>query len=446
MPNTAATSTLNTPNTPSASNSHFEVLIIGGGQAGLSLSYLLKQQHLSHLILEKNRLGHAWRSERWDSFCLVTPNWQCTLPGFQYVGDDPDGFMVKDQIVAFIDDYIASFGPPAQEGSTVTKVSAAAGGGYDVASSTGVFHAQQVVIAVGGYHTPILPADAASLPAGLTQIHSSDYFNPEQLPEGDVLVVGTGQSGCQIAEDLHLAGRRVHLCVGDAPRVARRYRGQDVVKWLADMDYYDLPVDQHPMGKNVREKTNHYVTGRDGGRDIDLRKFAQEGMQLYGRYAAFDASAAQCQFGDDLQRNLDNADATYRKINDSIDRHIAENGISAPLEAPYQPLWQPSANAPTTLDIKRIAAVVWCIGFRSDFRWIEADIFDQRGYPEHERGITAAEGLYFLGLPWQYTWGSGRFSGIARDAAHLVERILQVAQMRHPKRSDASGQKLASAA
>jgi len=407
---------------------HVEVLIIGGGQAGLSLSYLLKQQGLSHVILEKNRLGHAWRSERWDSFCLVTPNWQCALPGFPYQGDDPEGFMVKDDIVAYIDAYIASFGPPALEGVTVTGVRRDAAGGWLVESSAGVYHAAQVVIAVGGYHTPIIPADAARLPASVMQLHSSDYINPAQLPPGEVLVVGTGQSGCQIAEDLHLAGRRVHLCVGDAPRVARRYRGKDVVKWLDEMAYYDLPVDRHPLGAGVRDKTNHYVTGRDGGRDIDLRKFALEGMQLYGRYLALEDGVAR--FGDDLARNLDGADATYRKINASIDQHIAHHGIDAPIEAAYAPLWQPGPDAPATLDMAdgAVAAVVWCIGFRTDFSWIETPIFDQRGYPGHERGVTAAPGLYFLGLPWQYTWGSGRFSGIARDAAHLLEHIVQHAQ------------------
>lgn len=407
---------------------HVEVLIIGGGQAGLSLSYLLKQQGLSHVILEKNRLGHAWRSERWDSFCLVTPNWQCALPGFPYQGDDPEGFMVKDDIVAYIDAYIASFGPPALEGVTVTGVRRDAAGGWLVESSAGAYHAAQVVIAVGGYHTPIIPADAARLPASVMQLHSSDYINPAQLPPGEVLVVGTGQSGCQIAEDLHLAGRRVHLCVGDAPRVARRYRGKDVVKWLDEMAYYDLPVDRHPLGAGVRDKTNHYVTGRDGGRDIDLRKFALEGMQLYGRYLALEDGVAR--FGDDLARNLDGADATYRKINASIDQHIADHGIDAPAGAPYAPLWQPPADAPATLDMAdgAVAAVVWCIGFRTDFSWVEAPIFDQRGYPGHERGVTAEPGLYFLGLPWQYTWGSGRFSGIARDAAHLLEHIVQHAQ------------------
>ncbi|WP_034298768.1 MSMEG_0569 family flavin-dependent oxidoreductase [Herbaspirillum sp. RV1423] len=403
---------------------HYAVLIIGGGQAGLSISYYLKQEGIDHLVLEKNRIGHAWRNERWDTFCLVTPNWQCTLPGFPYNGDDPYGFMKKDDIVAYIDAFVASFQPPVQEGVAVTRLHRDADGVYRLETTQGNYSADQVVIAVGGYHLPVVPRVAEKLPAGIVQIHSSDYLNPQSLPAGEVLVVGTGQSGCQIAEDLHLAGRRVHLCVGDAPRVARTYRGKDVVEWLDKMKYYDLPVDRHPLGTGVREKTNHYVTGRDGGRDIDLRKFALEGMQLYGRFEGLDDGVAS--FGPGLAGYLDGADAVSESIKDSIDKFIEANGIAAPTEARYVPVWQPPADIPSSLDLQgsNISAVVWCVGFRTDFSWIEEAIFDGRGYPGHERGVTGAPGLYFLGLPWQYTWGSGRFSGIARDAQYLSEHIV----------------------
>ncbi len=268
----------------SSQENHYSVLIIGGGQAGLSMSYNLKQQGIDHLIIEKNRIGHAWRSERWDTFCLVTPNWQCTLPGFHYSGNDPYGFMKKDEIVEYIDQYVASFNPPVMEGAAVTRLRRNNAGQFELETTQGTLSADQVVVAVGGYHLPVVPGVAQQLAPHIAQIHSCEYRNPESLPAGEVLVVGTGQSGCQIAEDLHLAGRRVHLCVGDAPRVARTYRGKDVVEWLDHMKYYDLPVERHPLGTGVREKTNHYVTGRDGGRDIDLRKFALEGMQLYGRF------------------------------------------------------------------------------------------------------------------------------------------------------------------
>jgi len=404
-------------------DNHYPVLIIGGGQAGLSMSYYLKQEGIDHLVLEKNRIGHAWRNERWDSFCLVTPNWQCTLPGFAYQGDDPYGFMKKDEIVNYLEQFVASFAPPTREGVAATRLQRNAAGHYVLHTSQGEFSADQIVVAVGGYHLPIVPRVAEKLPAHIVQIHSSEYLNPAALPGGEILVVGTGQSGCQIAEDLHLAGRRVHLCVGDAPRVARTYRGKDVVEWLDLMKYYDLPVEQHPLGTGVREKTNHYVTGRDGGRDIDLRKFALEGMQLYGRFEGLDDGVAT--FGPGLAGYLDSADAVSESIKDGIDKYIASNDIAAPTEARYVPVWQPPADIAQRLDLQqnRIAAVIWCVGFRTDFSWIEEAIFDGRGYPGHERGVTTAPGLYFLGLPWQYTWGSGRFSGIARDAEYLLGQI-----------------------
>jgi putative flavoprotein involved in K+ transport len=417
---------------------HHSVIIIGGGQAGLSISWYLKQAGIDHLVLEKHEVGHAWRNERWDTFCLVTPNWQCNLPGYPYRGDDPYGFMKKDEIVAYLDGFVASFQPPVREGVSVQKLWRTSEG-WHITASDGDYTADQVVVAVGGYHIPVVPRAAERLPADIVQIHSSQYVNPESLPEGEVLVVGTGQSGCQIAEDLHLAGRRVHLGVGEAPRVARTYRGKDVVEWLDKMKYYDLPVDQHPLGTGVREKTNHYVTGRDGGRDIDLRKFALEGMQLYGKFDSLDGEVVR--FGAGLKGYLDEADAVSESIKDSIDKFIAAQQIEAPTEARYVPVWQPPAEEVRTLDLRArgVSAVVWCIGFRTDFSWIAEPIFDGRGYPGHERGVTAAPGLYFLGLPWQYTWGSGRFSGIARDARYLFDHITALrAQAGQPALSQAA--------
>src|SRR6266436_2189352 len=262
------------------------VAVIGGGQAGLSISWYLKRAGIDHVVFEKERAGHAWRAERWDTFCLVTPNWQCQLPGFPYEGDDPHGFMVRHEIVDYIDRFVASFAPPLREGVMVKSLKRNPHHGFTLETSDGVHVADQVVIASGGYQIPIVPRSEERLPADIIQIHSSAYRNPTQLPPGAVLVVGSGQSGCQIAEDLHLAGRKVHLCVGDAPRVARRYRGKDVVEWLHLMGYYDLPVHEHPLREGVRDKTNHYVTGRDGGRDIDLRRHALDGMELYGRLLA----------------------------------------------------------------------------------------------------------------------------------------------------------------
>jgi putative flavoprotein involved in K+ transport len=196
----------------SESSTHYPVIIVGGGQAGLALSYTLKQRNIAHIVFERDRVGSAWRSSRWDSFCLVTPNWQCTLPGFPYRGDDPHGFMLKAEIVRYIEDYVAFFGPPLHEGVDVRRVGRAAGSEhFAIETSEGAFTAENVVVAVGGYHSVTLPRMAERLPRTIVQIHSSQYKNAHALPAGDVLVIGTGQSGCQIAEDLHIAGRRADI-------------------------------------------------------------------------------------------------------------------------------------------------------------------------------------------------------------------------------------------
>lgn len=407
--------------TPAAATSpkHYSVIVVGGGQAGLSMSYYLKQAGIDHLVLEKHTVTHTWRSQRWDAFCLVTPNWQCALPGYPYRGDDPHGFMKKDEITAYLDGFIGMVNPPVLEHTEVRRVKPLEQGGYLVCTTQGDFTAGQVVVASGGYHRPIVPRMAERLPAGIRQIQSSEYRSPQALPEGGVLVVGSGQSGAQIAEDLHLAGRKVFLAVGQAPRCARFYRGRDVVDWLADMQYYDMPVQEHPLREGVRDNTNHYVTGRDGGRDIDLRRFATEGMELFGSLEDF--HDGKLRFTPNLKANLDDADDTYNRINASIDKYIDKHGIAAPAPSTYAPVWTPGEER-WALDLAQagIGAIVWCIGFRPDFGWLEAPVFNGRGYPGHVRGVTAQAGLYFLGLPWLHTWGSGRFSGIARDAEYLA--------------------------
>ncbi|WP_019930373.1 MSMEG_0569 family flavin-dependent oxidoreductase [Nocardia sp. BMG111209] len=400
---------------------HRQVVVIGAGQAGLAMSRHLADRGIDHVVLERDTIAHEWRDGRWDNFTLVTPNWQCVLPGYRYEGPDPDGFMPRDEIYRWVRGYADTFDPPVREHVAVTAVTPAASG-FDVETSSGPVHCDQVVVAVGGYHVPTVPRFAERLPATVTQLHSAQYRSADALPPGAVLVVGTGQSGAQIAEDLHLAGRQVHLAAGDAPRVARFYRGRDCVAWLQDMGHYDIPVEDQPGGLARRENTNHYVTGRDGGRDIDLRRFALEGMALYGRMIDFHSE--QAHFAPTLQRSLDAADAVAEGIKDSIDAYIARSGIDAPTEPRYVPVWRPEQEIPAIdLGAHDITTVLWSVGFRTDYRWLRAGVFDGAGHPCHRRGVTAVPGLYFLGLPWLHTWGSGRFAAIARDAGHLADRI-----------------------
>jgi putative flavoprotein involved in K+ transport len=221
------------------------------------------------------------------------------------------------------------------------------------------------------------------------------------------------------------APRSRRTCIWRAARCcARVYRGRDVVTWLADMGYYEMPVDCHPLKEGVRDNTNHYVTGRDGGRDIDLRKFAAEGIELYGALTDFENGLLR--FRGDLRNNLDEADRTYNRINASIDKYIAEKGIHARPPSVYTPVWEPPQERKTlSLADAGISSIVWCIGFKPDYRWLDAPVFNGLGLPKHHRGVTPLDGIYFLGLPWLYTWGSGRFSSVGRDADYLADRIRQ---------------------
>lgn len=402
---------------------HRSVVVVGGGQAGLSMSHHLVERGIDHVVLERHRVGHEWRTRRWDSFSLVTPNWQCLLPGFPYQGAAPHGFMVKDEIVDYIEAYAKSFEVPLAEGVEVRRLRTNSAGRFVVETSAGTLTADQVVAATGPYQVPLIPRMGERLPERIVQVHAADYRSAAALPEGAVLVVGSGQSGAQIAEDLHLDGRRVHLATGNAPRTARFYRGRDVVDWLDDMGHYRRSVEDFDDPDSVRLRTNHYVTGRDGGRDIDLRAFAAAGMRLHGRMAAVGGESVR--FDGDLKANLDSADRVAESIKDSIDAYIAAAGLAAPLEERYAPVWEPEHDGPSAIDLaeEEIAVVVWCTGFGQDLRWIEAPVFNGRGYPVHRRGVTSQPGLYFLGLPWQWTWGSGRFSGVGADAGFLAERI-----------------------
>lgn len=398
------------------------VVVIGGGQAGLSASYYLKQNGIKHVILETHRAGHAWRSERWDSFCLVTPNEQCRLPDFPYDGGDPEGFMVQSEIVDFMDRFVDQTKPPILEGVTVLSV-AREGAGFYLRTTNGDWRCQSVICAIGACHLPIIPSLSQHVPHSIRQFHSSSYRNPDSLPPGEVLVVGTGQSGCQLAEELMMAGRTVHLAVGDAPRSPRRYRGKDAVTWLEEMGYYRMSIADHPDPQRAIHSSNHYLSGRDGGHEIDLRELAQKGLHLYGRLDRADARGLY--FRPNLTAQLDAADASYNGICRRIDAYIEQEGIAAPPGEHYTARWAP-ATEPLAIDLDHtaIASILWCTGFRPDFRMLRFAHIAPHELPSTQRGASALPGLYFLGLPWMHTWGSARFAGVADDARFVVEHLL----------------------
>jgi putative flavoprotein involved in K+ transport len=408
------------------SERRYGAIVVGGGQAGLSASYWLSQAGVDHVVFEKKSVMHKWRDERWDNFCLVTPNWQCQLPGHPYDGPDPHGFMVKQEILAYLDGFARKTTAAVREGVEVLAVERERDL-FHVTTSAGRFSADAVFLATSLYGEPYRPRCAERVPGSIAQIHSAEYRNAAALPPGSVIVVGSGQSGAQIAEDLHLAGRNVHLVTGNAPRCARFYRGRDVVDWLTDIGQYEITVADEGMGRK-RQDTNHYLTGRDGGRDIDLRAFARQGMSLYGRLK--EVANGQMMFEPNLEANLDGADRVYNGINALIDRYIADKGIEAPPSSVYEPVWKPR-NEPEALDLvaSGVAAIVWATGFTPDWSYVRLPIFDGSGYPVNRRGVTSVPGMFVLGLPWLWTWGSGRFLSVGRDAEHVVQHWLQAVGM-----------------
>jgi len=403
-----------------------EVVIIGGGQAGLALSYYLNQLGRTHLVLEQGRVGETWRSGRWDSFTLNTPNWMTHLPGFPYQGDDPDGFLPREDIVTYLEQYAASFHSPLQCGVRVTAVRQQPGGnGYLVEAEEMTFAAANVVLATGAFPQPKLPAASAALSMDICQMHTSEYRNPQVLPSGAVLVVGTGQSGCQIAEDLYESGRLVYLSTSSCGRVPRRYRGKDSTWWLSRLGFFDRTLDQLPS-PTAKFACNPHVSGNHGGRDINLRQFARQGMILLGHVQA--VQGKQIILAPDLEENLAKADAFAAHITQGIDEYITKTGMEVAAnsitgEAPSN--GATSTKPMLTLDLQSagISTIIWASGYKLDFGWVQLPVFDQAGYPVHQRGITAFPGLYFLGLHWLYKTKSALLYGVGEDAAFIASAI-----------------------
>jgi putative flavoprotein involved in K+ transport len=405
-----------------------EVVIIGGGQAGLALSYYLTRQGRTHLVLEQGRVGEVWRSERWDSFTLNTPNWMTRLPGFPYQGDDPDGFLPREDIVAYLEQYAASFHAPLQCGVRVTAVRQQPGGdGYLVDAEEITVKARNIVLATGAYPKPKLPTASAALSVDICQLHTSEYRNPQMLPSGAVLVVGTGQSGCQIAEELHESGRQVYLSTSSCGRAPRRYRGKDSTWWLSRLGFFDRTLDQLPS-PTAKFACNPHVSGNHGGHDINLRQFARQGMILLGHVQA--AQGKQMILAPDLEENLTKADAFAAQITQGIDEYIKRTGMDVAANNTIRevpPTGALTAKPILTLDLQSagINTIIWATGYKLDFGWMHLPVFDQTGYPVHQRGVTAYPGLYFLGLHWLYKTKSALLYGVGEDAAFIASAIAE---------------------
>jgi putative flavoprotein involved in K+ transport len=401
-----------------------EILVIGAGQAGLSISYYLTQHGRDHLILEQaSSIVPTWR-KRWDSFTLVLPNWTVKMPGMPVPEDVADGFFTREELVAHFDQFAATFEPEIRFDTQVTSVEQnPPNSNYLVHTNQGAIEANHVVVAAGTFQHPRIPAFSENISPDIVQLHTDDYRNPEELPDGAVLVVGSAQSGCQIAEELYTSGRKVYLSVGGAPRFPRDYRGEDTIWWLDEVGFFDAHVTTLESSR-MRFAANPVATGKNGGGNLNLHQFYRDGVTLLGRGEG--AQDNVMSFAPDLIDNLTKSDEFVAQMKKNIDAFIAEHDIDAPAATPGSPLRDGyDAEIIEQLDLSEagITTIIWGTGYKFDYGWIKLPIHDQDGFPIQQRGVSEFPGLYFIGLLFMNTRRSGLLSGVAADAEYLAERI-----------------------
>jgi len=400
-----------------------DTVIVGRGQAGLALSYYLTQEGREHVVLERApAVANAWRNQRWDSFTLVTPNFQVRMPGAEYDGNDPYGFMSLAEVVEYFDNYVERFRLPVHCGVEVFSVEKV-GDRYVVRTSEKNYEAENVVIATGLYQSPKIPPFSVEIPSSILQIHSMDYKNPSSLPDGAVLVVGTGQSGAQIAEELYQLGRKVYLSIGRAGRVPRRYRGRDINDWFTRIGMFDTKVESL---KSPAEKFRPHpqISGKNGGESLNLHQFARDGVVLLGHVC--DARDGRLIIAADLSETLAKVDEFETNAVKMIDDYIARTGLNVPTETIPKLRDGYAQEFFTELDLKiaGITTIVWATGYTFDFRLVKLPVVDTDGYPIQKRGVSDYEGLYFVGMPWLHNRRSGILFGVGDDAAYLAAHIV----------------------
>ncbi|HEU4977010.1 MAG TPA: NAD(P)/FAD-dependent oxidoreductase [Baekduia sp.] len=405
---------------PSRTQHRVDTVVIGAGQAGLALSHHLTAAGHDHVVLERGRVGERWRSERWPSLRLLTPNWLNRLPGAP-APEDADGFQAASGFVADLERYAASFGAPVREQEPVRWVAPVQGaGGYVVATPRSVFHARHVVIATGDCAVPRVPAAAATVPAGVRSLHAAAYTAPDALPAGPVLVVGAGATGQQLAAELARAGRRVVIAAGGHARMPRRYRGRDAFAWLHAIGALDERIEDHPEPERARRAHSFVLSGADGGTSLDLNVLQDLGVEAAGRLRGFDGGRAL------LARDLDRtAAAVDERLAELLERFdAAATAAAAPVAPPDRPPPLACGPGPATVDVGGFGAVLWATGYGRAYPWLRVPVLDAAGEVVHDRGATGAPGLHVLGLRFQRRRSSHFIGGVGRDAAELAAALV----------------------
>lgn len=398
-----------------------DTLVVGAGQAGLAMSEHLGKCGVSHLVLERHRIAERWRSERWDSLVANGPAWHDRFPGMEFPGAGPDDFVAKEKVADYFVAYAQMLDAPIRCGIEVKKVQRLAGRpGFRVETSNGVIEARNVVAATGPFQRPIIPA-VVPADAGVLQMHSNAYRNPDQLPDGAVMVVGAGSSGVQIADELLRAGRQVYLSVGAHDRPPRSYRGRDFCWWLGVLGKWDLET----PGPGT-EHVTIAVSGAHGGYTIDFRRLAAAGMNLVGMTRSYENG--KLTFAPDLAANIERGDKNLMSLLDEADAYVERYGLDLPEEPEARKLLpDPECMTHPVLELdlaaNGIGTIIWATGYGVDYSWLELDVLDEKGRPKHQRGVSSEPGIYFLGLPWQTRRGSSFIWGVWHDAKYLADRI-----------------------
>lgn len=401
---------------------HVDSVVIGAGQAGLAMSRGLTDRGVRHVVVERGRIGERWRSERWDSLRLLTPNWQSRLPGFRYEGPEPDGYMTMAEVVSYLERYAASFRAPVESAVEVTSVSRGTGG-FRVNSTRGSWLATTVVIATGYAQHPWRPRLAERLDPEVAQLAPTEYRRPSQLGEGGVLIVGASASGLQLADELNRAGRDVTIAVGHHTRLPRDYRGADILWWLDRMGIFDETGGQVYNVDVSRDQPSLQLVGHPDRVTLDLAGLRDRGVRVVGRLVDLDGT--QARFADDLVATVAASDTKLAVLLSRIDAFIDAKGMNAPAPPAFKPHALTFADAGTSMDLRRagVGTVLWATGFRRSYPWLRVPVLDERGEIRHVGGLTPVAGLYVVGLHFLRRRNSSFIDGVGADALALSEHL-----------------------